>query len=255
MSSHKQSTFTEDESIRFMERIRPGDFFVDLIGRIPGVNFFMKDVEGRIVHCDSGFVEMLGCRSRDEVLGRRDPEFFPPHIAAVFVRGDEKVLSTGEPLLEQYELVARNDFQLDWYATHKYPVRDAAGEIIGVAGINSLVREARRGPFTDERLNQVMEHIRQHYTEPLPVSVLASRAGMSRRSFERLFREQLNCSPNAYLKQVRVNAVCRSLLDSRHSLAEIAAGCGFADQSHMTREFRKLVGVTPRAYRQQRVPD
>lgn len=240
------------ESTLFMERIRPGDFFVDLIERIPGVNFFMKDVAGRIVHCDHGFVEMLGCQSRDEVLGYRDPKFFPPHIATVFMRGDERVLSTGEPLLDQYELVARNDFQLEWYVTHKYPIKDAEGKIIRVAGINSLVREARRGPFSDERLNRVMEHIRQNYTQSLPVSVLAEYAGMSRRSFERLFREELNCPPNAYLKQVRVNAACRSLLDSGLPLAEIAVGCGFADQSHMTREFRKLIGMTPRAYRQQR---
>lgn len=253
MKTDENTNFSGDESIRFMERIRPGDFFVDLISRIPGVNFFMKDLDGRIVHCDSGFVEMLGCRSRDEVLGRRDPEFFPPHIAAIFMRGDELVRTTGEPLLDQYELVAREDFHLDWYATHKYPVRDADGEIIGVAGINSLAQEAGRGPFTDERLNLVMEHIRQHYAEELPVSALVRRAGMSRRSFERLFREKLNCSPNAYLKRVRINAVCRSLLDQRLSLAEIAIGCGFADQSHMTREFRKMVGITPRSYRNQRV--
>lgn len=245
--------FTESDSTRFLERIRPGDFFVDLIERIPGVNFFMKDVEGRIVHCDNGFVEMLGCQRREEVLGYRDPKFSPPHIASVFMRGDQKVISTGEPLLDQYELVARKDFQLEWYVTHKYPVRDAEGKIIGVAGINSLVREARRGPFTDDRLNRVMEHIRQNYTQSLPVSVLADCAGMSRRSFERLFREELNCSPNVYLKQVRINAVCRSLLDTGLSLAEIAIGCGFADQSHMTREFRKLIGMPPRAYRQQRM--
>ena len=109
--------------------------------------------------------------------------------------------------------------QLEWYVTHKYPIKDAEGKIIGVAGINSLVREARRGPFSDERLNRVMEHIRQNYTQSLPVSVLADYAGMSRRSFERLFREELNCSPNAYLKQVRVNAACR-VFDSGLSIAK-----------------------------------
>jgi AraC-like DNA-binding protein len=247
--------FTGADATRFMERIRPGDFFVDLIERIPGVNFFMKDLEGRIVHCDNGFVEMLGCQSRDEVLGYRDPKFFPPHIATVFMEGDKRVISTGEPLLDQFELVARKDFQLDWYVTHKYPVKDARGEIIGVAGINSLVQGSRRGPFSDKRLNRAMEHIRQHYPQSLPVPVLAECAGMSRRSFERLFQKELNCSPNVYLKQVRVNAVCRILLDTRLSLAEVAAGCGFADQSHMTREFRKLIGVTPRTYRQKRTQD
>lgn len=136
--------------------------------------------------------------------------------------------------------------------THKYPVRDLVGEVIGVAGINSRPRETPGVPFTDDRLNRAMEMIRLHYTKPLLVPELAKNAGMSRRSFERLFRETLNCSPKAYLKQVRINAVSRSLLDIRLSLAEIAAGCGFADQSHLTREFRKLMDTTPRIYRQQR---
>lgn len=52
-----------------------------------------------------------------------------------------------------------------------------------------------------------------------------------------------------YLRRVRVNAVCRALVRSARPLSEISLTCAYSDQSHMTREFRKLVGTTPREYR------
>jgi AraC family transcriptional regulator len=67
----------------------------------------------------------------------------------------------------------------------------------------------------------------------------------------RLFRQTLGVSPHQHVIQVRVNNA-RSLLSAgsgRRSLAEIASAVGFADQSHLTRHFKRITGVTPRQFR------
>ena len=139
-------------------------------------------------------------------------------------------------------------FTLEWYVTHKFPLWDEAGRFIGVAA--STLAPGVWRPLCSAISNlTALEHIRTHYSEKISVETLASTAGMSRRSFERQFHHTLGCSSMTYLRRVRINAVCRALASSAHSLSEISLNCGYSDQSHMTREFRKLVGETPREYR------
>jgi len=67
----------------------------------------------------------------------------------------------------------------------------------------------------------------------------------------RLFKRTLGISLYQHVLQVRVNSA-RSLLaagTSGRSLAEIAAAVGFADQSHLTRHFKRITGITPRQFR------
>jgi transcriptional regulator GlxA family with amidase domain len=79
---------------------------------------------------------------------------------------------------------------------------------------------------------------------------MARAAGMSARAFERSFGREYGLPPQQYLKRLRVQTACRMLVDSRESIAGIALRCGFADQSHLTREFRRVTGLTPGAYRE-----
>ena len=240
---------TDADLPHFSAQIRPRDFYLQMISAIPDVNIFIKDTRSRWMMCDDGFVALLGCRTKDEVIGKTDTDFFPPHLSQVFLDGDKQVMDTGEPLLNQYEMVLKDDFTLEWYVTHKFPLRDEAGRIIGVAGINARAGRVDTPVLGDPRLNRALEHIRAYYNEKISVENLASTAGMSRRSFERQFHQSLGCSSMTYLRRVRINAVCRALTSSSRSLSEISLSCGYSDQSHMTREFRKLVGETPREYR------
>ena len=56
-------------------------------------------------------------------------------------------------------------------------------------------------------------------------------------------------SPHQYIRELRVRMSCSALVFSRKTLAEVASDFGFADQSHFTKEFRRIIGETPRAYR------
>jgi AraC-like DNA-binding protein len=243
---------TDRQVERFSAQIRPRDFYLQMVSSIPDVNVFIKDAGSRWMMCDDGFVAMLGCRAKSEVIGKTDSDFFPPHLAEVFLAGDRQVMRSGEPLLNQYEMVLKDDFSLEWYVTHKFPLWNEAGAIIGIAGINARAGRVESSPVDDPQLGRALEYMRTHYGGKIGVEELAETAGMSRRSFERHFHNVLGCSSMTYLRRVRINSVCRAILNSSRTLPEISLSCGFSDQSHMTREFRKMVGETPRAFRLRR---
>ncbi|MGF6771725.1 AraC-like DNA-binding protein [Paraburkholderia sp. GAS199] len=82
---------------------------------------------------------------------------------------------------------------------------------------------------------------------PLTLADLARDAGMSRFQLLRSFAQQTGLPPHAYRMQRRV-ALARQLIARGTPLADAAAAAGFADQSHMTRAFVRLLGVTPANY-------
>ena len=75
-------------------------------------------------------------------------------------------------------------------------------------------------------------------------------SNMSLRAFERQFLAAFHLTPQRFLRKLRLRLASRALMDTDESLAEIALKCGFSDQSHFSREFRRQFGRTPREYRE-----
>lgn len=86
----------------------------------------------------------------------------------------------------------------------------------------------------------------------LPVAELARLCGLSRSYFARAFKVTIGISPHRWLVRQRVLRAGELLERSDDSVSRIAASCGFADQSHLTRKFHAIVGVSPAAWRRQR---
>ncbi len=99
---------------------------------------------------------------------------------------------------------------------------------------------------------QALKFIHENYPSDLSLADIAGAAHLSTYHLTRVFKKSTGVSPHQYLVQVRVNSA-RSLLTAGagdRSLAEIAAAVGFADQSHLTRHFKRVLGVTPKQLRQ-----
>jgi AraC-like DNA-binding protein len=94
----------------------------------------------------------------------------------------------------------------------------------------------------------VMGRLGDQMSCPPALAEIALETGLSRYQLVRSFRSEVGMPPYAWLAQHRV-ARARALLDRGHGLAETAALAGFADQPHLTRWFRRVVGITPGAYR------
>jgi len=96
---------------------------------------------------------------------------------------------------------------------------------------------------------RLRDRLHAQFRESLRLSDLAAEAGVHPVHVARVFRAREGQTPGAYVQRLRVRAACERLRDDELSLAHVAADSGFADQSHFNRTFKKIVGVTPGAFR------
>ena len=96
-------------------------------------------------------------------------------------------------------------------------------------------------------VSRAKEYLRERVAEPVSLSELSRSAGLSGCRLNRVFSQSLGLPPHAYQVQLRVDRA-RALLCAGASPAQAALESGFADQSHLTRHFRRVTGVTPGAY-------
>jgi transcriptional regulator GlxA family with amidase domain len=96
---------------------------------------------------------------------------------------------------------------------------------------------------------RVLEYIVTHLNENITNDALAEVAGLSVCHFARMFKQTVGVSPHRYVLQSRVEWARELLAGTDMPLSEIAIVTGFSDQSHYTRWFREIIGVTPSSFR------
>lgn len=103
-------------------------------------------------------------------------------------------------------------------------------------------------PAPSRGLQKVRDMLLERLAEPPQLEELAILAGMPAFTFLRAFRRSYGLPPHAWLIQARVRRAKERIL-AGDALATVAADCGFSDQSHMNRQFRRILGVTPGSLR------
>ena len=106
-----------------------------------------------------------------------------------------------------------------------------------------------RGGLPPRALRRLREYVVAHIEENITIQALASMVGLSRFHFTRAFKQSEGVTPHRYLLQCRVKRVQELLAATELPLSQIALAAGFSDQSHCSRRFRELVGITPSRYR------
>lgn len=222
-----------------------------LLDDLPGVAFFVKDRQSRMICANRCFQEHLGVASETELIGKTDYDFFPPHAADHFVSDDRHVMATGKSIIGRVELWYNEQRVLDWFVTNKLPVKDIQGSIIGVMGTVRSYEGQRRTLEPMSLIDSTITYIREHHQERLSVEELAERAGLSPRQLHRKFQAVFGLSVQEFLIKTRVQAASDALLHSGQSISEVASRFGFCDQSAFTQLFRKHTGMTPLKFRQR----
>jgi AraC-like DNA-binding protein len=223
---------------------------------VDDVQVWVKDRSGRYRWVNRAFLvnysldERRGRASTDArgVIGKTDYDLSPPFLADQFLLDDEYVLS-GRRIVDRIEMVGQPDGPAVWNVTNKIPLFDGAGAVIGTAGITRRLDTTGGSTAPGTEFGPVLAFMRDHYQQQIANEQLARLAHLSVRAFERRFRGSFHLTPQKYLRKLRLRMASRALVHSRQSLAEVAAGCGFSDQSHFTRVFRRQFGRTPGDYR------
>lgn len=104
------------------------------------------------------------------------------------------------------------------------------------------------------KLKKILDFIELNIENQLSLGDLADEAGMSMFYFARMFKKSTGTSPHQFILERRIKYAKYLLIETEEPLVEVALSCGWANQSHFTTAFKRLVGVTPRHYRHWHEP-
>ena len=123
-----------------------------LIDNLPDV-IYVKDMEARKVIANRADLEILGCKTEAEAIGKSDFDFFPREIAEAFFTDDMTVLKTGTPVINREEKAILPNGETRWLLTTKVPWRTASGKTIGLIGIGRNITDQMKAELKlkDER--------------------------------------------------------------------------------------------------------
>lgn len=106
--------------------------------------------------------------------------------------------------------------------------------------------------FGADRYKRVLDFISDNVAKPIGVEDMAAAVGMSASAFARVFKAAVGDTPHQFLSRYRVERAQELMRDFERPLIDIALACGFADQPHLGRVFKKFTGETPKAWRTRR---
>ncbi len=222
-----------------------------LFDLMPDIYFFAKDRSGHFIMVNRGFVQKrTGQADKSKVLGRTDFDFWPSSISEKYVQDDQQVMSTRKSLENIIELAILPDHSTEWHSTIKIPLYDRLNRIAGVAGFGrDLKKLSQLGSLM--HMGKVFDHVMRNYKSPINMVEFASLMSMSLSQVERHFKELFGITPMQYLIRVRIDAACQALVKGKEKISDIALQSGFYDSSHLSRNFQKIMGLSPGDYRKQ----
>lgn len=129
-----------------------------------------------------------------------------------------------------------------------YLAQALAARLLRQHSTSAHINPLPQGGFTKVQLQRATDFMQAHLGDSLTLAELATATGLSPSHFARRFKVATGLPPHQFLMQLRVERAKR-MLRGGTSIIEISLTCGFTHQEHMTRIFRRSVGMTPAAYR------
>lgn len=160
-----------------------------------------------------------------------------------------------DPLLNQIALTLWRELEQPSPAGKLYA--QSAAQLLAVhllrhySSAGKTIKEPEQR-LTDRQVRRVGDFVQDHLSQDLSLETLAEQVGFSAYHFARLFRQTTGESPHQFVLRQRIEWAQRLLIERDLPLVQVALESGFASQSHLTRVFKRYLGLTPRAYRYQR---
>lgn len=104
--------------------------------------------------------------------------------------------------------------------------------------------------YNNRRIEKVMEYMNRHFEQPITLAEVARIATMTEVSFSRFFKNRTGQTFVDTLNEIRIGHAARLLIETTHSINEIADKCGFNNMSNFNRAFKKRKKCTPKNFRE-----
>jgi len=118
-----------------------------------------------------------------------------------------------------------------------------------VCDLSQFKPEASEQLKAGKRLAPLLSHLKNNFSTPLSVSQMAELANMSSSRFFAYFQSKMGCSPMEYARRIRLNEAAAQFSLTDRLIKEVADRTGFANPFHLSREFKRRFGLSPKQYR------
>lgn len=217
---------------------------------LPDVIFWIKDTDSRFIYANQMFVEHLGYKNLEQVLGKSDKDFFPSHIAKQFFVDDQKV-KAGDSVTGRLEMNMTKSGSVAWFSTSKRPLFDENGMIIGSYGVTRHLQKTVKTLSGIDELRIPVQYIKDNFHLDISIEHLADVAHLSVSALERRFKKHLVKTPKQFIRQIRLENARQLLVETNLPISEVAYQCGFLDHSYFSRQFKLMFDELPSDIRRQ----
>ena len=162
--------------------------------------------------------------------------------------------SVRDPLIEQIGWLLKEDLESNGLESRLYVdslITTFCAHLIHRYTIRSLPLGDPVTGLPRHSLRNALDFINAHLDQHLRLADIAHAAGMSQFYFARLFKQSTGITPYQYVVRQRVERAKQLLKQRELPIATIAHQCGFANQSHLIKHFRRFTGTTPKVYQEQ----
>jgi len=211
---------------------------------LPGVLFWIKDTESRFIHVNKLFLEHLGLKNIEQLIGKTDEVFSPFYLARQYLLDDTKVMN-GEFITDRLELNMLAAGGYGWFSTSKRPLKSHDGQIIGSYGFTQHLEKTTHILSTVSAITIPVEYVRQNFADEITVEHLANISFLSVSALERRFKKHLSKTPKQFINQVRLENARKLVMETDKPIIEIAVECGFRDHSYFSKQFKLLFATQP----------
>jgi transcriptional regulator GlxA family with amidase domain len=126
-----------------------------------------------------------------------------------------------------------------------------ASRLVSLLSLPAAARTEARGGLAPWQMRKIERYVREHLNETLPVEDLADQVSLSASYFHHAFKHSFETSPHVYVTRLRLKSAQAMMRSTAEPLSQIAFACGFADQSHLCKIFRRELGEPPGVWRRR----
>lgn len=150
------------------------------------------------------------------------------------------------PTAEATHLVRR---AMTFFDTDRAAAWRCLNDASTLLGVQTLSDAPRRGGLPAWRAKRALAYIESNLASKITIGDMADVVSLSKSHFSRAFKQSLGACPMTYVATRRVERAKLMMTSSRGRLSDIALACGFVDQPHLNRYFRRVVGMSPGLWR------
>ena len=212
---------------------------------MPDVVFSVKDTEGRYLVMSEACVTRCSLKNKHDAIGKTAHDLFPTTMASRYTAQDDILFGSGKAVVDRLDMTLYNNKRPGWCLTNKQSVFSRDGALLGLICISKDLTELTREGLLDHRFADTVDFIQSNFHRPLCLQELVSVAGMSVAQLDRRMKRVFHTSTGMFVRKTRLDAAIHALSHTQNSVAQIAADCGFFDQSALSRQCRQATGFSP----------